>query len=254
MAEKYVEQTSGAEATLGKQLFDGITSAAAMARRPIGNYRSLLIIDSDVKFARRLSQAMAESGFKPMAAESIASVKSLTNIDAPAYAITELRLQDGNGFEVLEHLRSLNPNCKVIVLTSYGSLATAVAAVKLGALDYLSKPVDLDVLLSTLCPRRDAEPPLLDTLMTSERVRWEHITRTLEYCGHNVSETARQLKMHRRTLQRLLSNGAPMRVQRNDSEGPSRGTRIGRPARSLPGCSSPKTEATNGELNLRSRF
>lgn len=183
--------------------------AAAIPRSQVGTDRSLLIIDSDAAYARRLAQWMAERGFEPASIESVASVRSFTDIEVPAYAIIELRLRDGSGLEILEHLRSLNPKCKILILTSYGSLATAVAAIKLGAFDYLTKPVDIDVVHAVLSKGDDAKPPPLENLMTAQRVRWEHINQMLELFDNNISETARQLHMHRRTLQRILADREP---------------------------------------------
>jgi two-component system response regulator RegA len=129
--------------------------------------------------------------------------------DAPAYAVLDLRLEDGSGLEVVEELHKRRPDCRVVMLTGYGNIATAVAAVKAGALDYLPKPADVDDVIKALLARPDATPAPPDNPMSADRVRWEHIQRVYELCGHNVSETARRLNMHRRTLQRILAKRAP---------------------------------------------
>jgi two-component system response regulator RegA len=121
----------------------------------------------------------------------------------------DLRLNDGNGLDVVEVLRSRRPDCRVVVLTGYGAIATAVAAVKIGATDYLSKPADADDVTNALLNRTGSKPIPLENPMSADRVRWEHIQRVYEMCERNVSETARRLSMHRRTLQRILAKRGP---------------------------------------------
>jgi two-component system response regulator RegA len=120
-----------------------------------------------------------------------------------------MRLNDGNGLDVISALKSRRPDARAIILTGYGNIATAVNAVKLGAVDYLAKPADADDVVAALLAQDNAkiEPP--ENPMSADRVRWEHIQRIYELCGRNVSETARRLNMHRRTLQRILAKRAP---------------------------------------------
>ena len=181
----------------------------ADAAREIGPDRTLLLVDDDEPFLRRLERAMAKRGFEVEAALSVAEGKAKVSARPPAYAVIDLRLQDGNGLEVVERLREARPDARIVVLTGYGAIATAVAAVKLGATDYLAKPADAnDVTDALLCPDDDTPPPP-ENPMSADRVRWEHIQRVYELCDRNVSETARRLNMHRRTLQRILAKRSP---------------------------------------------
>ena len=127
----------------------------------------------------------------------------------PAYAVIDLRLEDGSGLDVVGVLREVRPNGRIIMLTGYGNIATAVAAVKLGAVDYLSKPADADAIEAALLAGDSENPAPPERPMSADRVRWEHIQRVYELCNRNVSETARQLNMHRRTLQRILAKRSP---------------------------------------------
>ena len=120
-----------------------------------------------------------------------------------------LRLDDGSGLQIVQALREARDDARVIVLTGYGNIATAVAAVKAGATDYLPKPADADQVEAALLERGEALPPPPNNPMSADRVRWEHIQRVYEQCDRNVSETARRLRMHRRTLQRILAKYAP---------------------------------------------
>ncbi|MGL4592298.1 MAG: ActR/PrrA/RegA family redox response regulator transcription factor, partial [Aestuariivirga sp.] len=128
---------------------------------------------------------------------------------APAFAVVDLRLGDGNGLDVIEALHATRPEARAVVLTGYGNIATAVTAVKLGAIDYLAKPADADAVYGALVGDTDSRTVLPDNPMSADRVRWEHIQRVYELCNRNVSETARRLNMHRRTLQRILAKRAP---------------------------------------------
>ena len=175
----------------------------------IGPDRSLLLVDDDEAFLKRLARAMEKRGFEVATAESVATGKALAAARAPAYAVVDLRLEDGNGLDVVEALRSRRPECRVVVLTGYGAIATAVAAVKIGAIDYLSKPADANDVTNALLANGEALPPPPDNPMSADRVRWEHIQRVYEQCDRNVSETARRLSMHRRTLQRILAKRSP---------------------------------------------
>ena len=176
----------------------------------IGPDPSLLLVDDDEIFLKRLARAMERRGFQPEIAVSVALGKAIATARPPAYAVIDLRLEDGNGLDVVETLRARRPECRVVVLTGYGAIATAVAAVKIGAVDYLSKPADADEVVNALLARSGAtlpEPP--ENPMSADRVRWEHIQRVYEQCDRNVSETARRLSMHRRTLQRILAKRGP---------------------------------------------
>jgi two-component system response regulator RegA len=171
--------------------------------------RSLLIVEDDKSFLQRLARAMEGRGFTVTTAESVADGLSHLETSSPAFAVVDMRLEDGNGLDVISALKRRRPDARAIILTGYGNIATAVNAVKLGAVDYLSKPVDADDVVAALLALdgRKAEPP--ENPMSADRVRWEHIQRIYELCGRNVSETARRLNMHRRTLQRILAKRAP---------------------------------------------
>ncbi|MCT8331256.1 ActR/PrrA/RegA family redox response regulator transcription factor [Albidovulum sediminis] len=175
----------------------------------LGPDRSLLLVDDDAPFVTRLARAMEKRGFIPETAESVAAGKAAAMARPPAYAVVDLRLEDGNGLDVVETLRERRPDCRVVVLTGYGAIATAVAAVKIGATDYLSKPADANDITNALLARGDTLPPPPENPMSADRVRWEHIQRVYELCDRNVSETARRLNMHRRTLQRILAKRSP---------------------------------------------
>ncbi|MBS8224870.1 ActR/PrrA/RegA family redox response regulator transcription factor [Vannielia litorea] len=177
--------------------------------KEIGEDKSLLIVDDDEPFLRRLSRAMEKRGFEPEMAGSVAAGKAIATARPPAYAVIDLRLEDGNGLDVVETIREKRPDAKVVVLTGYGAIATAVAAVKIGATDYLSKPADANEVTAALLATGDELPPPPENPMSADRVRWEHIQRVYELCDRNVSETARRLNMHRRTLQRILAKRSP---------------------------------------------
>jgi two-component system, response regulator RegA len=171
--------------------------------------KSLLIVDDDKPFLSRLAKAMEARGFVVQIAETLEAGKRLILEDAPAFAVVDMRLDDGNGLEVIKLLREVRPDCRAIVLTGYGNIATAVTAVKLGAIDYLSKPADAEDILTALTSSGETKPAPPENPMSADRVRWEHIQRVYELCNRNVSETARRLHMHRRTLQRILAKRAP---------------------------------------------
>ena len=172
--------------------------------------RRLLIVDDDMTFRQRLSQAMEKRGYQVTQAESLASGVRAAKANPPAYAVVDLRLADGSGLDVVAAVREVRPDARIVVLTGYGNIATAVAAVKTGAVDYLSKPADADAVEAALMQRDGSSlPPPPEQPMTADRVRWEHIQRVYEQCDRNVSETARRLRMHRRTLQRILQKYAP---------------------------------------------
>ncbi len=179
--------------------------------RPIPDLpeRSLLIVEDDKSFLQRLARAMEGRGFEVTTAESVADGLLQVEKSAPAFAVVDMRLGDGTGIDVISALKQRRPDARAIVLTGYGNIATAVNAVKIGAVDYLAKPADADDVVAALLAieGRKADPP--EHPMSADRVRWEHIQRIYELCGRNVSETARRLNMHRRTLQRILAKRAP---------------------------------------------
>lgn len=175
----------------------------------VPNERSLLIVDDDKSFLQRLARAMEGRGFSVSTAESVSDGLSQVERAAPAFAVVDMRLGDGNGLDVISALKRRRPDARGIILTGYGNIATAVNAVKLGAVDYLAKPADADDVVAALLAVEGKKPEPPEHPMSADRVRWEHIQRIYELCGRNVSETARQLNMHRRTLQRILAKRAP---------------------------------------------
>lgn len=169
----------------------------------------LLLVDDDRPFLQRLGRAMETRGFDVTTAESVAEGMAAVRNIAPDFAVVDMRLNDGNGLSVVEAIKAVKPEARIVVLTGYGNIATAVTAVKLGAIDYLAKPADADDVYSALTRDPDDKAPPPENPMSADRVRWEHIQRVYELCDRNVSETARRLNMHRRTLQRILAKRAP---------------------------------------------
>lgn len=170
---------------------------------------SLLIVDDDAPLRDRLARAMEQRGFEVATADGVAGGIAAARRAPPAFAVVDLRLGDGSGLDVVAALREVRTESRIIVLTGYGNIATAVAAIKAGAADYLPKPADADMVAAALTARCRPLPPPPEQPMSADRVRWEHIQRVYEQCDRNVSETARRLNMHRRTLQRILSKYAP---------------------------------------------
>ncbi len=171
--------------------------------------KSLLLLDDDAPLRTRLGRALESRGFEPTLVGSVSEALEALRSKPPAFAVLDMRLEDGNGLQVVEALNKARPDAKVVMLTGYGNIATAVAAVKAGAIDYLSKPADADDVVRALLAAAGASPAPPDNPMSADRVRWEHIQRVYELCNNNVSETARRLNMHRRTLQRILAKRAP---------------------------------------------
>ncbi len=171
--------------------------------------KSLLIVDDDDPLRGRLSRAMEKKGFVVKEAKTVADSIAAIKDKPPHFAVIDLRLEDGNGLDVVKELSKSKSESRIVMLTGYGNLPTAVAAVKAGAIDYIAKPVDADDIEAALLasPESKAKPP--ENPMSADRVKWEHIHRVFELCNRNVSETARRLKMHRRTLQRILSKRSP---------------------------------------------
>jgi two-component system response regulator RegA len=183
--------------------------SAPTPREPVPAERSLLIVEDDKSFLQRLAKALESRGFVVTTAESVADGLLQLEQSPPAFAVVDMRLADGNGLEVISALKRKRPDARGIILTGYGNIATAVNAIKLGAVDYLAKPVDADDVLAALLALDHKSIELPENPMSADRVRWEHIQRVYEMCGRNVSETARRLSMHRRTLQRILAKRAP---------------------------------------------
>ena len=177
----------------------------------IGDFidKSLLIVDDDNPLRDRLARAMEKKGFQVTQAESVKQGINKVKNSPPAFAVVDLRLGDGNGLEVIREIQRKKKDSRIVMLTGYGNIPTAVAAIKAGAIDYIPKPADADDVERALLadPNKNAAPP--DNPMSADRVKWEHIHRVFELCNRNVSETARRLKMHRRTLQRILSKRSP---------------------------------------------
>lgn len=180
-----------------------------MTQAALPDDKTLLLVDDDKPFLTRLARAMETRGFVVLTAESVAEGVAHVKRAAPSFAVVDLRLADGSGLDVIEALHQARPEARAVVLTGYGNIATAVTAVKLGAIDYLAKPADADAVYGALIGDNDSRAALPDNPMSADRVRWEHIQRVYELCNRNVSETARRLNMHRRTLQRILAKRAP---------------------------------------------
>ncbi len=174
--------------------------------------RSLLVVDDDQPFRDRLAKAMERRGFAVRTAASLEEGIAAIENEPPAYATLDLRLMDGSGLDIVPLLRKARADARIVILTGYGNIASAVAAVKAGAVDYLAKPADADQIEAALLAQDDLLPPPPENPMSADRVRWEHIQRVYEQCDRNVSETARRLNMHRRTLQRILAKRAPREI------------------------------------------
>nr|WP_306260504.1 ActR/PrrA/RegA family redox response regulator transcription factor [Pararhizobium sp. IMCC21322] len=177
-----------------------------VSKQSLGN---LFLVDDDTIFTGRIARALEGQGFAVKPFETMAQAMANIDKNAPDFAVIDIRLPDGNGLDLLERLLSSNAQARVIVLTGYGNIATAVAAIKMGAFEYLEKPATAEQLFNTLTRTEDQKPQPPENPMSADRVRWEHIQRIFETCDRNVSETARRLSMHRRTLQRILAKRAP---------------------------------------------
>ena len=171
--------------------------------------KTLLVVDDDLPFRERLSRSMEKKGFKVNTTESFSLASKIIENNIYDYAIVDMRLADGSGLELIKKIQNKSPLTKSLLLTGYGNIATAVAAIKSGAIDYLPKPAEVDQIYDALTNSKEVLPPPPENPMTADRIRWEHIQRVFSQCNRNVSETARRLKMHRRTLQRILSKRSP---------------------------------------------
>ncbi|MDC2979323.1 ActR/PrrA/RegA family redox response regulator transcription factor [Pelagibacteraceae bacterium] len=171
--------------------------------------KKLLIVDDDLPFRERLTRSMEKKGFEVTASPGFKESLVLAEANLFDYAIVDMRLEDGSGLELLKEIKKISPNTKSLLLTGYGNIATAVAAIKSGAIDYLPKPAEIDQIYDALTNHKETLPPPPENPMTADRIRWEHIQRVFIQCNRNVSETARRLRMHRRTLQRILNKHAP---------------------------------------------
>ena len=175
----------------------------------VGAGRKLLLVDDDAPLRRSLARALERRGFEILPAEGVIEARDLAIEHRPEFAVVDLRLAEGSGLDLVTSLRDLRGEMRIVIVTGYGNIATAVAAIKAGAIDYLAKPVDADDVVNALLRSGEGLPPPRENPMSADRVRWEHIQRVFEQCNRNVSETARRLGMHRRTLQRILNKRAP---------------------------------------------
>tara|TARA_B100001057_G_scaffold484240_1_gene562077 strand:- start:346 stop:873 length:528 start_codon:yes stop_codon:yes gene_type:complete len=171
--------------------------------------KKLLIVDDDLPFRERLSRSMEKKGFIVDSSPSFKESINMVNKQTFDYAIVDMRLEDGSGLELVKQIQIISPQTKSLLLTGYGNIATAVAAIKSGAIDYLPKPAEIEQIYDALTNSKETLPPPPENPMTADRIRWEHIQRVFIQCNRNVSETARRLRMHRRTLQRILNKHAP---------------------------------------------
>jgi two-component system response regulator RegA len=165
--------------------------------------RSVLVVDDDDVFRSRLGKAFQDRGFEVRLARSASEAIRLAHQDSPEFAVVDLRMPDASGLDVVRELHDIDPASVIVMLTGYGSIATAVDAVRLGAVHYLSKPVDIDQILAAFEGKRAVEASA--AVPSLARVEWEHIQRVLSDCEGNISQAARLLGLHRRSLQRKLS-------------------------------------------------
>lgn len=172
---------------------------------------SLLLVDDDAVYRERLARALAARGCEVRTAASAEEAIHLAEDDSPELAVLDLRMPGASGLELLARLKALDPTTQVLILTGYGSISTAMEAVRAGASNYLTKPVDVDQILASF--DHDGEAPGSPGPETPSLalVEWEHLQRVLSDCSGNLSEAARRLGLHRRSLQRKCSRGRPSR-------------------------------------------
>jgi two-component system response regulator RegA len=185
------------------------TGAPDTEATALGAGRKVLLVDDDAPLRRSMARALERRDFQVVPAEGVAEARTLAREHRPEFAVLDMRLTEGSGLDLVRTLRELRPEIRIVIVTGYGNIATAVAAIKAGAVDYLAKPVDADDVVNALLKSSHGLPPPRENPMSADRVRWEHIQRVFEQCNRNVSETARRLNMHRRTLQRILNKRAP---------------------------------------------
>ena len=171
--------------------------------------KKLIIVDDDTPFRDRLARSMEKKGFDVETFSNYNDCLNRCYNEIFDFAIIDMRLEDGSGLELIKKIKEISPATKSLLLTGYGNIATAVAAIKTGAIDYLPKPAEIDQIYDALTNSKEILPPPPENPMTADRIRWEHIQRVFIQCNRNVSETARRLRMHRRTLQRILNKHAP---------------------------------------------
>tara|TARA_B100001123_G_C15222523_1_gene991849 strand:- start:877 stop:1416 length:540 start_codon:yes stop_codon:yes gene_type:complete len=175
--------------------------------------KNLIIIDDDTPFRERLSRSMQKKGFIVESYGGAKEAKERLKEKKFTHAIVDMRLSENSGLEtgleIIKSIKKESPETRSLLLTGYGNIATTVAAIKLGAIDYLPKPAEIDQIYQALVNSKEILPPPPENPMSADRVRWEHIQRVFIQCNRNVSETARRLRMHRRTLQRILNKHAP---------------------------------------------
>ena len=187
----------------------GATAASGAKATAPGAGRKLLLVDDDAPLRRYMARALERRGFQVLPAEGVAEARALAREHRPDFAVLDMRLTEGSGLDLVRTLRELRPETRIVIVTGYGNIATPVAAIKAGAVDYLAKPADADDVANALLKSGQGLPPPRENPMSADRVRWEHIQRVFEQCNRNVSETASRLNMHRRTLQRILNKRAP---------------------------------------------
>jgi two-component system response regulator RegA len=187
----------------------GAVASSGAKATALGAGRKLLLVDDDAPLRRSMARALERRGFQVLPAEGVAEARALAREHRPDFAVLDMRLTEGSGLDLVRTLRELRPETRIVIVTGYGNIATAVAAIKAGAVDYLAKPADADDVANALLKSGQGLPPPRENPMSADRVRWEHIQRVFEQCNRNVSETARRLNMHRRTLQRILNKRAP---------------------------------------------
>lgn len=173
----------------------------------------LLIVEDDERLRERLARAFTTRGYDVRQAGDIAEARTLAEQDAPEFAVVDLRMPGGHGLDLIPELLAVDPATKIVVLTGYGSVATAIEAVRMGAVHYLTKPADADEIVAAFSRDRQARSGEATQLqpMSLDRVEWEHINRVLVDCDHNISAAARVLGIHRRSLQRKLAKYPPGR-------------------------------------------
>ena len=168
------------------------------------NENTILIVEDDDVLRDRLARAMERRGYPVRVASGLSEAMDQADAELPRYAVVDLRLQDGSGLSVVETLEKRDPDIRAIILTGYGNIPTAVAAARIGAIDYIAKPATADEIVDALIRPRNEHAPAPTNPISPEDARKEHITHVFHEMNENVSQTARSLDMHRRTLQRLL--------------------------------------------------